>query len=111
MFDLRCDLSQQLKPFSRQSIVQLDKPGNVAPWPTQTADVSVTDRIDGLGEYNRNDMGCLMEDVRGPPPTPAKITSGLRATNSLASLNGRGTSPMLQRYSMRKLRPTSQPAS
>src|SRR5262245_10050370 len=44
-------------------------------------------------------------------PTPAKMTSGLRATNSLASLTTRARSPTLQRYSMCRLRPNSQPAS
>src|SRR5262245_23381588 len=69
MFELRCDLLKQLEPFSRQSIVQLNKTCSVTPWPVQTIDVSGTDRIYALSEYNGKDTGRLLQGGRSGAKT------------------------------------------
>src|SRR5450759_3004332 len=56
--DTRCDLLEQVRPFSTQTGFEQHKAGHVTTGPRQTLDEAGTNRIDNDCEYNWHCTGC-----------------------------------------------------
>ena len=63
------DLFKQFRPFSTQTLLEMDKASGVAARPGQASDVAVADWINGLREHDRYGASCLEQWCCRPPNT------------------------------------------
>jgi len=82
--NMRCNLLEQLKPFSGKTILVLDEAGDVAAWPRQAFDEARSNRVNGLHKNNwDNAAGSSIVGAITTVPE-VRITSGRSAASSLA---------------------------
>ena len=93
----RCDLLEQLQPFSADAILEESETSGVAAGPRQAIDEPGADRV---GDLNETRSGPCASPATGAPRLrlpDARMTSGASVTNSAAYLRMSSASPAPQR--------------